>query len=43
VSVAVHAVEAGLVHVLMRVLGSVVVGVGVLVRDMVVLVRGVRM
>jgi hypothetical protein len=43
VGVAVHGFEVGLVHVLMGVLGSVVVGVGVLVCDMVVLVRGVRM
>jgi hypothetical protein len=42
VSVGVHTLEIGLVHVLMRVLGSVIVGVGVLVRDMVVLMRGVR-
>jgi hypothetical protein len=35
--------EAGLMHVLVGVLGSVRVGVGVLVRDMVVLMRGVRM
>ena len=40
--VPVHVFEAGLVHMLMSVLGSVLVGVGVLVRDMVVLVRGVR-
>lgn len=43
VGVAVNVFEAGLVHVLMSVLGSVVVGVRVLVRDMVVLMRGVRM
>ena len=43
VRVAVHVFETGLVHVLMGVLGSVLVGVGVLVRDMVVLMRGVRM
>ena len=42
VRVVVHRFEIGLVHVLMGVLGSVVVGVRVLVRDMVVLVRGVR-
>jgi hypothetical protein len=41
--VAVHVFQAGLVHVLMSVLGPVVVGVGVLVGDMVVLMRGVRM
>jgi hypothetical protein len=41
--VAVHAFEVGLVHVLMSVLGSVFVGMGVLVCDVVVLVRGVRM
>jgi hypothetical protein len=34
--------QTGLVHVLMSVLGSVVVGVGVLMGDMVVLMRGVR-
>jgi hypothetical protein len=43
VGVAVNILEAGLVHVLMSVLGSIFVGVGVLVGDMVVLVRGVRM
>jgi hypothetical protein len=43
VSVVVHAFEIGLVHVLVSVLGSVFVGVGVLVCDMVVLMRGVRM
>jgi hypothetical protein len=42
VGVAVYRFEVGLVYVLMSVLGSVVVGVGVLVCDMVVLVRGVR-
>jgi len=42
VAVAVHVLEVGLVHVLMRVLGPVLVGVGVLVRDVVVLMRGVR-
>lgn len=40
--VAVNAFQTGLVHVPMGVLGSVFVGVGVLVCDMVVLVRGVR-
>jgi hypothetical protein len=43
VGVAVNVFEAGLVHVLMRVFGSVVVRVGVFVRDMVVLMRRVRM
>jgi hypothetical protein len=43
VGVVVNVFEAGLVHVLMRVFGAVVVRVGMLVRDMVVLVRGVRM
>src|SRR5262249_30964273 len=43
VVVAVRVFQAGLVHVLMSVLGPVVVGVGVLVGDMVVLMRGVRM
>jgi hypothetical protein len=43
VVVAVHVFHAGLVHVLMSVLGPVIVGVGVLVGDMVVLMRGVRM
>jgi hypothetical protein len=43
VRVAVNVFEAGLVHVLMGVLGSVFVGVRVLVRHMVVLVRRVRM
>jgi hypothetical protein len=41
--VAVHLFQAGLVHVLMSVLGPVVVSVGVLVGHMVVLMRGVRM
>jgi hypothetical protein len=41
--VAVHVFQAGLVHVLMSVLGPVVVSVGVLVGHMVVLMRGVRM
>ena len=41
VSVAVHVLEVGLVHVLVSVLGSVFVGMGVLVCDVVVLVRGV--
>ena len=40
--VVVHIFEVGLVHVLMGVLGSVLVGVGVLVRHVVVLMRGVR-
>jgi hypothetical protein len=35
--------ETGLMHMLMGVLGAVVVAVRVLVRDMVVLMRGVRM
>jgi hypothetical protein len=35
--------QPGLVYVLMSVLGSVSVGVGVLMRDVVVLMRGVRM
>lgn len=39
--VAVHVFEAGLVHVLVGVLGSVVVGVWVLVRNMAVVMRGV--
>ena len=43
VGVVVDAFQVGLVHVLMGVLGSVLVGVGVLVRDVVVLMRGVRM
>ena len=43
VAVAVRVFQAGLVHVLMSVLGPVVVGVGVLVGHMVVLMRGVRM
>ena len=34
--------EAGLVHVCVGVLGPVLVGVGVLVLDMLVVVRGVR-
>jgi hypothetical protein len=41
--VAVHVFQAGLVHVLMSVLGPVFVSVGVLVGHMVVLMRGVRM
>jgi hypothetical protein len=41
--VAVNAFKAGLVHVVMGVLGSVLVSVGVFVGDMVVLMRGVRM
>ena len=40
---AVHVLQAGLMHVLMSVLGPVVVGMGVLVAHMVVLMRGVRM
>jgi hypothetical protein len=43
VGVVVHIFEIGLVHVLVSVLGSVFMGVGVLVCDMVVLMRGVRM
>jgi hypothetical protein len=43
VGVAVHVFQAGLMHVLMGVLGPVLVGVGVLVRDMLVLMRGVCM
>ena len=42
-AVAVRVFHAGLVHVLMSVLGPAVVGVGVLVAYMVVLMRGVRM
>jgi hypothetical protein len=42
VGVLVNLFEAGLVHVLMSVLGSVVVHVGVFVRDVLVLMRGVR-
>jgi hypothetical protein len=42
VGVVVHAFEVGLVHVLMSVLGPVLVGVGVLVRHVVVVMRGVR-
>ena len=41
--VAVRAFKAGLVHVMMGVLGSVLVSVGVFVGDMVMLMRGVRM
>ena len=41
--VAVRVFETGFVHMRMSVLGSVLVGVGVLVADMVMLVRGVRM
>jgi hypothetical protein len=41
VGVAVSVFQAGLVHVLMRVLGSVVVRVVVLMCDVVVLMRGV--
>jgi hypothetical protein len=41
VGVAVHTFEIGLVHVPVSVLGSVFVGVGVLVCDVLVLVRGV--
>jgi hypothetical protein len=43
VAVAVHILQAGLMHMLMSVLGPVVVGVGMLVAHMVVLMRGVRM
>jgi len=43
VRVAVNVFEAGLVHVLVGVLGSVFVRVRVLVRHVVVLMRGVRM
>jgi hypothetical protein len=43
VLVVVRVFEAGLVHVLMSVLGAVVVGVGVLVGHVVVLMRGVCM
>jgi hypothetical protein len=42
VGVVVHVFEVGLVHVLMSVLGPVLVGVGVLVRHVVVVMRGVR-
>jgi hypothetical protein len=42
VRVAVRVFETGLVHMLMGVLGSVLVGVGVLVGDMVMLMWGVR-
>jgi hypothetical protein len=40
--VVVRFLEAGLMHVSVAVLGSVVVGVGVLVLDVLVFVRGVR-
>jgi hypothetical protein len=43
VSVAVNVFQAGLMHVRMSVLGPVFVGVGMLVCDMVVVMRGVRM
>jgi len=43
VGVNVHVFQSGLMQVLMGVLGLVCVGVGVLVRDMLVLMRGVRM
>ncbi len=43
VGVAVNVFQAGLMYVLMSVPGPVVVGVGVLVRDVAVLMRGVRM
>jgi hypothetical protein len=43
VGVVVNVFEAGLVYVLMRVLGAVFVRVGMLVCDMVVLMRGVCM
>jgi hypothetical protein len=42
VGVVVHVFEVGLVHVLMSVLRPVLVGVGVLVRHMVMVMRGVR-
>jgi hypothetical protein len=42
VGVVVLLLEIGLVHVLMRMFSSVVVGVGVVVLDMFVLVAGVR-
>jgi hypothetical protein len=42
VGVVVGVFEVGLVHVLMSVLGPVLVGVGVLVRHVVVVMRGVR-
>jgi hypothetical protein len=42
VRVVVRFLEAGLVHVPVAVLGSVVMAVGVLVLDVLVLVRGVR-
>jgi hypothetical protein len=42
VVVTVHVFQIGLMQVLVTVLGSVFVGVGMLVCDMVVLVRGVR-
>jgi hypothetical protein len=43
VGVTVHVFQTGLMHMLMGVLGPVLVGVGVLVRDMLVLMRGVCM
>jgi hypothetical protein len=43
VGVIVNVLEAALVHVLMSVPGSVVVGVGVFVGDVLVLMGGVRM
>jgi hypothetical protein len=43
VGVTVHVFQTGLMHVLMGVLGPILVGVGVLVRDMLVLMRGVCM
>jgi hypothetical protein len=43
VGVTVHVFQTGLMHVLMGVLGPVPVGAGVLVRDMLVLMRGVCM
>jgi hypothetical protein len=43
VCVVVSFLETGLMHVSVAVLGSVVVGVGVLVLDVLVFVRGVRM
>jgi hypothetical protein len=43
VRVVVNLLETGLMHVSVAVLGSIVVGVGVLVLDVLVFVRGVRM
>jgi hypothetical protein len=42
VGVVVHVFEVGLVHVLMSVLRPVLMRVGVLVRHMIVVMRGVR-